>query len=33
MLTKWLLENNPEHFAELAQFLKDILNKGKAAVY
>jgi len=32
MLTEWLLENNPEHFAELANFLKDILNKGKAAV-
>ena len=32
MLTEWLLENNPEHFAELAQFLKRILDKGKAAV-
>jgi len=32
MLTEWLLENNPEHFADLAQFLRDILDKGKAAV-
>jgi predicted ATP-binding protein involved in virulence len=32
MLTEWLLENNPEHFAELAQFLRGILDKGKAAV-
>ena len=32
MLTEWLLENNPEHFAELAQFLRDILDKGKAAL-
>jgi hypothetical protein len=32
MLTEWLLENNPEHFAELARFLKRILDKGKAAV-
>lgn len=32
MLTEWLLENNPEHFAELAQFLRDILDNGKAAV-
>lgn len=33
MLTEWLLENNPEHFAELAQFLRDILDKGKAAAF
>jgi AAA15 family ATPase/GTPase len=32
MLTEWLLENNPEHFAELAQFLRGILDNGKAAV-
>jgi hypothetical protein len=32
MLTEWLLENNPEHFAELAQFLRGILDSGKAAV-
>ena len=32
MLTEWLLENNPDHFAELAQFLRGILDKGKAAV-
>jgi AAA15 family ATPase/GTPase len=32
MLTEWLVENNPEHFAELAQFLRDILDKGKAAL-
>ncbi|MCU0547687.1 MAG: AAA family ATPase [Oscillatoriaceae cyanobacterium Prado104] len=32
MLTEWLLENNPEHLVELAQSLKNILNKGKAAV-
>ncbi|MEG4248344.1 AAA family ATPase [Microcoleus sp. Pol10D4] len=32
MLTEWLLENNPEHFADLAQFLRDILDKGKAAL-
>ncbi|MEG4087921.1 AAA family ATPase [Microcoleus sp. Pol12B4] len=32
MLTEWLLENNPEHFADLAQFLRGILDKGKAAV-
>jgi AAA15 family ATPase/GTPase len=32
MLTEWLLENNPEHFAELVQFLRGILDPGKAAV-
>ena len=32
MLTEWLLENNPEHFAELAQFLRGILDAGKATV-
>jgi predicted ATP-dependent endonuclease of OLD family len=32
MLTEWLLENNPEHFAELAQFLRGILDSGKTAV-
>jgi predicted ATP-dependent endonuclease of OLD family len=32
MLTEWLLENNPEHFAELVQFLRGILDSGKAAV-
>ncbi len=32
MLTEWLLENNPEHFAELAEFLRGILDAGKAAV-
>ena len=32
MLTEWLLENNPEHSADLAQFLRDILDKGKAAL-
>ncbi|MEG4023743.1 AAA family ATPase [Microcoleus sp. S13C4] len=32
MLTEWLLENNPEHFADLAQFLRGILDKGKAAL-
>jgi energy-coupling factor transporter ATP-binding protein EcfA2 len=29
MLTEWLLENNPTHFASLAQFLRDILDSGK----
>jgi len=29
MLTEWLLENNPEQFAELAQFLRGILENGK----
>ena len=32
MLTEWLLENNPEHFAELAQFLRGILDAGNATV-
>ena len=32
MLTEWLLENNPEQFAELVQFLRGILDAGKAAV-
>jgi hypothetical protein len=32
MLTEWLLENNPDHFAELAQFLRGILDAGKATV-
>jgi predicted ATPase len=32
MLTEWLLENNPEHFAELAQFLQRIIDEGKAAM-
>jgi len=31
-LTEWLLENNPEHFASLAQFLRGILENGKEAV-
>jgi ABC-type lipoprotein export system ATPase subunit len=31
MLTEWLLEKNPEHFAELVQFLRGILDKGKIA--
>ena len=33
MLTEWLLENNPEQFAELVQFLRGILDAGKAAVF
>ena len=32
MLTEWLLENNPDSFAELVQFLQRILDAGKAAV-
>ena len=32
MLTEWLLENNPDHFAELADFLRGILDAGKAMV-
>ena len=32
MLTEWLLENNPEQFAELVQFLRGIFDAGKAAV-
>lgn len=32
MLTEWLLENNPEHFAELVQFLQRILDTGTTAV-
>ena len=32
MLTEWLLDNDPEYFAELAQFLRGILDKGKAAI-
>jgi hypothetical protein len=32
MLTEWLLENNPDTFAELIHFLRGILNAGKAAV-
>jgi hypothetical protein len=33
MLTEWLLENNPDSFAELVQFLRGILDAGKAAVF
>jgi predicted ATPase len=32
MLTEWLLENNPDYFSELVQFLQRILGKGNAAV-
>jgi predicted ATPase len=32
MLTEWLLENNPDSFAELVQFLQGILDAGKATV-
>lgn len=32
MLTEWLLENNPDSFAELVQFLRGILDAGKATV-
>jgi AAA15 family ATPase/GTPase len=32
MLTEWLLENNPDRFAELVQFLQRILDGGKATV-
>jgi hypothetical protein len=32
MLTEWLLENNPDRFAELVQFLQRILDAGKATV-
>ncbi|WP_333352695.1 AAA family ATPase [Microcoleus sp. herbarium14] len=32
MLTEWLLENDPDYFAELVQFLRGILDAGKAAV-
>jgi predicted ATPase len=32
MLTEWLLENNPDSFAELVEFLRGILDAGKAAV-
>jgi predicted ATPase len=32
MLTEWLLKNNSDCFAELVQFLQDILNTGKAAI-
>ena len=33
MLTEWLLENNPDSFAELVLFLRGILDVGKAAVF
>ena len=29
-LTKWLLENSPDDFAEIVQLVQDILNKNKA---
>jgi hypothetical protein len=32
MLTEWLLENNPDSFAELVQFLRAILDAGKVAM-
>jgi hypothetical protein len=32
MLTEWLLENNLDSFAELVQFLRGILDAGKATV-
>src|SRR4028119_2231301 len=32
MLTEWLLENNPDCFAELVQFLQRILDSGKATL-
>ena len=32
MLTEWLLENNPDSFAELVQFLRGILDAGKATL-
>src|SRR4028119_112515 len=32
MLTEWLLENNPDCFAELVQFLQRILDLGKATL-
>ena len=32
MLTEWLLENNPDSFAELVQFLRGILDAGKTTV-
>jgi hypothetical protein len=32
MLTEWLLENNPHSFAELVEFLRGILDAGKATV-
>ena len=32
MLTEWLLENNPDCFAELVLFLQRILDAGKATV-
>jgi hypothetical protein len=30
MLTEWLLENNPDSFAELVQFLQRILDAGES---
>jgi len=32
MLTEWLLENDPEHFVELVEFLRHIFDEGKARI-
>ena len=33
MLTEWLLENEPDHFVELVEFLRGILGAGTATVF